>query len=163
MSLMDIHRVIQVAMGWLDCHLWNFEMDGHKYGMHLPDDPDWNERLENAKNVTLATLLHAGKKRFQYVYDMGDSWEHTIVVERVTAPLPKVNYPQFLGGERRCPPEDCGGPLGYYEFLRNISSKQRKTREGALKWYGGPYDPDDINERKIIAELSRIGGVGTKS
>ncbi len=155
-SLMGVHHVIQATMGWLDCHLWDFEVNGRKYGMRLPDDPDWNERVENADTISLGTLLHAGERQMQYVYDMGDFWDHSIIFERVTAPLPEVSYPQFLGGERRCPPEDCGGPFGYGEFLRKISSKNRKTREGALDWYGGPYDPDDISERNVIAGLGRF-------
>jgi Plasmid pRiA4b ORF-3-like protein len=155
-NLAGVHRIIQAAMGWLDCHLWNFEVSGRKYGMHLPDDPEWNERIENAGTITLQALLRAGERHMQYVYDMGDFWEHSIIFEKVTVPVAETSYPQFLGGERRCPPEDCGGPFGYGEFLRKISSKQRKTREGALDWYGGPYDPDDIGERKVITDLGRI-------
>ena len=156
MSLVDVHRVIQVAMGWLDYHLWDFEVNQRKYGMRLPNDPDWNERVENAETVSLAMLLRAAVRRVQYGNDMGDFWEHAVIVERVTASLPNTTYPQFLGGERRCPPEDCGGPAGYYEFLRNISSKRRKTGESLLRWYGGPYDPDDIAEQKVSSALRRI-------
>ena len=65
-------------------------------------------------------------------------------------------YLQFLGGERRCPPEDCGGFPGYFEFLDNIASKQIKKRKAALDWYGRPYDPDDIDEKQIVAALKRI-------
>jgi len=93
---------------------------------------------------------------------MGDLWEHSIIVERVMTSLPGARYPQFLGGERRCPPEDCGGVPGYYEFLENVTSKRKDKRAHALAWYGGPYDPEDINERKVIVALSRIGGVGTE-
>ncbi|MCX7310232.1 MAG: hypothetical protein NTV56_00530 [Alphaproteobacteria bacterium] len=64
------------------------------------------------------------------------------------------------GGERRCPPEDCGGFTGYYEFLDNIASKQSKKRKAALDWYGGPYDPDEIDENKIVAGLKRIADDG---
>jgi hypothetical protein len=42
-----------------------------------------------------------------YVYDMGDNWQHRIIVEKIKAAEPGALYPQFLGGERRCPPEDC--------------------------------------------------------
>ena len=162
MSLTGLHSIIQAAMGWLDRHLWNFEAGGRKFGMHLPDDPDWNGRLENANAIILATLLHSGERQMQYVYDMGDFWEHSIIFEKVTGPSPEVIYPQFLGGERRCPPEDCGGPFGYGEFLHKISSRQRRIREGALEWYGGPYDPDDIGERRIIAHLGRIANGRSK-
>ncbi len=156
MSLMDLHRVIQAAMGWLDCHLWELEANGRRYAMRLRSEPDWNERYEDAEAAALETVLHGGVRQMEYVYDMGDYWEHSIIVERVTAPLSEVTYPQFLGGERRCPPEDCGGVPGYYEFLRKISSRQIKTREGALSWYGGPYDPDDIGEQKVITALRGI-------
>ena len=144
-------------MGSLNSHLWDFESNGRKYGPLLPSEPDWNERVANAETVTLRTLLHAGERRMQYVYDMGDSWEHSIIVERLTAPLPEVRYPQFLGGERRCPPEDCGGVPGYYEFLKNVTSERKDKRSHALVWYGGPYDADDFEEQKITTALSQLG------
>jgi pRiA4b ORF-3-like protein len=77
-------------------------------------------------------------------------------VEKLDAAEPGARYPRFLGGERRCPPEDCGGFPGYYEFLENIASKQSKTRKAALDWYGRPYDPDEIDEQQIISTLSRV-------
>ena len=60
--------------------------------------------------------------------------------------------------ERRCPPEDCGGPPGYFEFLKNVLSKQKRLRDYALVWYGRPYDPDDIDEAKIVSALGKIAG-----
>jgi hypothetical protein len=156
MSLMDVHRIIQTVMGWLDSHLWEFEAAGRRYAMRLPSEPDWNERYEDAEAATLRALVDAGARRMNYVYDMGDNWEHAVIIERVTAPLPNVTYPQFLGGERRCPPEDCGGVPGYYEFLENIGSEDRAERKSALDWYGGPYDPDDIGEQKVTGALRRI-------
>ena len=156
MSLMDLHRVIQELMGWLDSHLWDFEAAGRRYAMRLPSEPDWNERYEDAEAATLRALADTGVRRMNYVYDMGDYWEHAVIIERVTAPLPNVTYPQFLGGERRCPPEDSGGAPGYYGFLENIGSEDRSERESALDWYGGPYDPNDIGEQEVISALRRI-------
>jgi hypothetical protein len=124
--------------------------------MRLSSEPDWNERYKDAARATLDALLNGGLPRLTYVYDMGDFWEHSIIVEKLAAPLPGVTYPQFLGGERRCPPEDCGGPPGYHDFLKNIASKRGATRKSALDWYGGPYDPDDISEANIVGALDRI-------
>src|SRR3954471_22099123 len=31
----------------------------------------------------------------------------------------------FLGGERRCPPENCGSVPGYYDFLDTISGPDK--------------------------------------
>ena len=142
-------------MGWLDYHLWEFEANGQKHGMLLPDDPDRNGRIKDAAKTKLSALLTTGVKEIGYVYDMGDDWQHRIIVEELKA-ADSVLYPQFLGGERRCPPEDCGGIPGYYEFLNDVANAQSIKREAALGWYGGPYDPDDIGEQPINTTLSRI-------
>jgi Plasmid pRiA4b ORF-3-like protein len=156
-SLTELHRVVQAVMGWLNGHLWQFEV-GHKiYGMRIPNDPDWNERVEDANVTKLFSFLGSRVREFRYVYDMGDYWEHRVIVERLTAPLSEVSYPQFLGGERRCPPEDCGGIPGYYEFLKNVTSKRKDQRAHTIAWYGGPYDADDIGEQTVVAALRRIG------
>ena len=39
LNLKALHNVIQAAMGWLDCHLWEFTADELKYSMLIPDDP----------------------------------------------------------------------------------------------------------------------------
>jgi hypothetical protein len=39
LSLAGLHAVVQVAMGWTDSHLHEFDVDGARYG--LPD-PDWD-------------------------------------------------------------------------------------------------------------------------
>jgi hypothetical protein len=44
-----------------------------------------------------------GVRQIGYVYDMGDNWQHRIIVEKLKAAEPGALYPQFLGGERRCP------------------------------------------------------------
>ena len=163
MNLKALHRVIQAAMGWLDYHLWEFTADGGKYGMLLPDDPDWNERIEDAAKAKLSALLTTGVREISYVYDMGDTWQHRIIVEKLNTAEPGALYPQFLGGGRRCPPENCGGLPGYYEFLDDIASKDSKKRGAALKWYGRPYDPNDIGEQKVIAALKRLANAKRRS
>jgi len=92
----------------------------------------------------------------QYTYDMGDDWRHRIIVEKVIPADSGVQYPQFLGGERRCPPEDCGGPPGYYEFLDKMAKTRSKDWNAALAWYGGPYEVENIDEQRIIARLRAI-------
>ena len=93
---------------------------------------------------------------FDYVYDFGDNWEHRIFVEGIQPTEPDTKYPRFLGGERRCPPEDCGGPPGYFDFIENIARKNSKKAKEALEWYGGPYDPDNIDEQQINVTLGRL-------
>ena len=42
MNLKAVHGVIQAVMGWLDCHLWQFEAKRRKYSLLISNDPDWN-------------------------------------------------------------------------------------------------------------------------
>jgi hypothetical protein len=156
MNLKAVHGVIQAAMGWLDYHLWEFEANERKYSLLIPNDPDWNERITNAATTKLSSLVADGLTDFTYVYDMGDNWRHRIIVDKLMPAELGTLYPQFLGGERRCPPEDCGGFPGYYDFLDNITSKQSKKRKAALDWYGRAYDPDDIDKHQIVTALKRI-------
>ena len=162
LNLESLHRVIQATMGWLDCHLWEFAADEQKYSILLPNDRDWNERIRDAAKIKLSALLSTGVRKIGYVYDMGDNWEHHVIVEKIEAAEAGALYPVFLGGERRCPPEDCGGIPGYYEFLKNIASKNGTKRKAAFEWYGGPYYLDEIDEEKIVAALERIAKTGRR-
>jgi hypothetical protein len=152
MYLKALHTVIQAATGWLDCHLWEFVIDERKYGILDPDRP----HVKNAATTQLVAILAPAITEFGYVYDFGDNWEHRIVVEEVGAAVAGAKYPRFLGGERRCPPEDCGGPPGYFDFIENIARKQSKNAKEALDWYGGPYNPNDIDVEQINITLGRI-------
>ena len=162
MTLNAVHDVIQTIMGWLDCHLWELVANGRRYGMLVPNDADWNERIKDVAETKLSALLTSGVREISYVYDMGDNWQHRIIVENLKAAEPGVLYPEFLGGERRCPPEDCGGTPGYYEFLKNIASKQDKKRNAALEWYGAPYYPEEFDAQEIVAALNRIANTGRR-
>ena len=50
-NLMALHMVIQSTMGWLDYHLWEFTANERKYGILIPDDPDWNRRINNPADL----------------------------------------------------------------------------------------------------------------
>ena len=152
MNPMALHKVIQAAMGWLDYHLWEFVVEERKYSIPDPDRP----HVKNGATTQLATILASGMTEFDYVYDFGDNWEHRIIVEQTGKAETGARYSRFLGGERRCPPEDCGGPPGYFDFIENIARKHGKKAKEALDWYGGPYDPDNIDEQQINVTLGRI-------
>jgi hypothetical protein len=94
MNLKAVHGVIQAVMGWLDHHLWEFTANERKYSVLVPNDANWNERIKNVAGTTLSTLLTAGVREIGYVYDMGDNWQHRIIVEklnlRIAAAFPAI-------------------------------------------------------------------------
>jgi hypothetical protein len=155
-SLKTMHEMIQAAMGWLNYHLWEFTINDLRYRIPDPDWSTYSPPVKDGVTTSLASVLSDGLTDFGYLYDFGDNWEHRIVVESTKSPVGSASSPLFLGGERRCPPEGCGGPPGYFDFMENIANKRTKRAKDALDWYGGPYDGDDIDEKKINAAFRRI-------
>jgi hypothetical protein len=136
--LNDLHDVIQDAMGWFDCHLHHFEQNSIYYapihspdGMPLDDFGDHNEA-----KFKLSQLLTTPKQNLEYLYDMGDSWAHSITLEKVLEPDPAKKYPLCSKGRGACPPEDCGGIWGYYELLETLNDPNHSEHNDMLKWHG---------------------------
>ena len=51
--------------------------------------------------------------RFDYEYDFGDRWKHSVLFEGCVRARKGTRHPTCLEGERACPPEDVGGVRGY--------------------------------------------------
>ncbi len=148
-TLMALHDIIQVVMGWQDAHLFEFNVGEKVYGNPFPDDSFEERRVYKAKSIRLKTLLERGFDHFVYIYDFGDYWCHDIIVEDVRDGKADIDYPVFVGGARRCPPEDVGSSMGYEEFLEAVTNPRHEDHDQMLTWYGRPYDPNDINERRV--------------
>lgn len=88
-------------------------------------------------------------ERFVYTYDFGDDWRHEIVIERVADGEPNIDYPAFVDGKRRGPPEDVGGSHGFMEFLEAVRDPMHHEHRDMIRWYGKPFDPFNIDERRI--------------
>jgi len=160
-SLKMLHDVVQGAMGWLDCHLWEFEVDDRRYGV---PDPDWDDdRVFAAKNTKLEALLDRGVRRFLYTYDMGDSWEHLLTVEAIEPGQGGTRYPRYVAGERRAPPEDCGGAPGFEAFLEAVADPGHPEHRDVTEWhrdcYGKTFDPDVVDE---FEAKRRIGAIAKR-
>ena len=56
-TLKVLHDIIQAAMGWFDCHVWEFAIDKRRYG--LPMDEDWG--IEPRTNAPPSLFLTAGR------------------------------------------------------------------------------------------------------
>src|SRR3954451_3319534 len=97
---------------------------------------------EDERTVRLSQVVGGGIKTFTYTYDFGDNWEHTIQVEKTPAAEPGVRYPRCLAGKRACPPEDCGGPWGYGDFLEAVRNPEHEQPEDMKEWVGGEFDPE---------------------
>jgi hypothetical protein len=123
-----LHAVIQVVMGWTNSHLHQFVVGKRLYSAPSFDLDEFEDSPRVLKEDTTAIMevVPRAKRTFAYEYDLGDSWDHRITVEKILDPDPTAaGVAQCLDGERACPPEDCGGVWGYADLLEIIGLTTR--------------------------------------
>lgn len=154
-SLKTLHLAIQAAMLFENYHLFQFDVGDTRYG--IPFDDDWSDTpTRDAGNIRLGKLVERGIAAFIYTYDFGDNWRHTVIVEAVTPADPNKEYPCFIDGERRAPPEDVGGLMGFEDFVEAMTEADHPEREAVLGWYGGVFDPADISPEEIGVRIGKL-------
>lgn len=172
-TLAQLHDALQIAFGWHNGHLHEFEVDGERFSrppVGMPVDSFWDDGEANDSNdVRLSDLELAPKRKFKYVYDFGDNWEMTLAVEKaLTAPEAEAAiarepgaaavWKRFTAATRtpavacvagaRCgPPEDCGGVWGYAELCAIMADPNHPEHDERREWMTGL----DSDER--LAEL----------
>lgn len=153
-TLGALHEVIQAVMGWGDCHLHEFVLDGRRFG---PDYGDFYDReVHDEHDVALGDVVGPGST-FEYVYDFGDHWDHRIRVEDIYEPASPMSRPRCTGGRRACPPEDSGGMPGYAHALEVLSTVAGAELPEMLTAYEG-FDPKAFDRAEADAVLGRIFG-----
>jgi hypothetical protein len=155
-TLLKLHDILQIVMGWGDYHLHMFKIEGFIYG-HPADDEYGDLGTINEAYYRLSQVLHFEGQRFNYLYDFGDSWNHTLRVEKILPPGEGVRYPVCLKGKRACPPEDVGGVWGYENFLEAIRDPNHEEHEENLTWVGGEFDPEAFNLEEVNSRLRSMG------
>ena len=93
---------------------------------------------------------------YVYVYDFGDDCRHDIFIESVHDGEAGVDYPAFVDGERRCPPEDVGGVPGFMQCLEAVLDPLHVEHNEVVTWYGKPFDPVDLDERWVRLRLATL-------
>ena len=153
MTLARLHDLIQRTMGWTNSHLYQFEIHGQQF----TDLETWEPFEENDEEpgdpeITRLRDLHLKPDVvFTYLYDFGDYWMHDVVVEDIL-PVPEgQRIPQCVAGARACPPEDCGGPGGYFQLLEALYDPAHSEHESYLEWLGGSFDPEAFSLRRANA------------
>jgi hypothetical protein len=150
-SFWDLHVAIQDAMGWFDCHLHEFSVVDPRSAtltrLSLPEpgssDPD------SVRAHFLWHYLSGFPAPIAYLYDFGDEWLHTVVVEGFDE-SEGVALPLCLEGAGACPPEDCGGPARYREILTVLADPSHRDYAEIAEWTGGPIDPHDWRVDDVV-------------
>ena len=165
-TLASLHRYLQWVMGWTDTHAHEFQVGA---SVVAPDwwihesrlDADAN-RYRDERRVSVAAVVSelGARGEFEYRYDMGDGWEHRIVIE--PPPSSWVNreqpLPVCIAGENACPPDDVGGPHGYTLFLDILGDPTHEQHEDMVRWIGGVFDPKGFDLNRINREFKGSKG-----
>ncbi len=160
LRLTEVHDVIQSAMGWSDMHLHHFQMgpdakDFRVVPFLTPFDLEEGETDGTLEaDVRLDQVIAKPGHRLFYEYDFGDSWHHTIKLEKVEPWVDGDPVAVCVTGRRACPPEDVGGLPGYEEVLAALDGRiepgQEEWMAEKLAWLPVGFDPsafdaDDVN------------------
>ncbi|MBM9521023.1 plasmid pRiA4b ORF-3 family protein [Desulforhopalus vacuolatus] len=151
-GLDQLHSILQVAMGWDNYHLHQYKIGKSYFG--IPDH-DFDMDIRDERLVYLRDIISTPKDNFVYEYDFGDGWEHKVILEKIF-PLDFSNTPVVIKGKKACPPEDCGGIWGYYDFLEAIKNPKHEEHESMIEWVGGAFDPDEFDMNMINKELDNL-------
>ncbi len=150
----ELHKTIQVVMGWHDYHLYCFTF-GRGWDELRIEEPDEyggftieGENLDSRK-TRVDAVFTSEKEKCLYEYDFGDGWEHELLLEKILEPEGGVEYPVCIKGRRACPPEDCGGVYGYYELIEIINNPRHPEYEGTMEWLGGDFDPEEFDLEEV--------------
>jgi Plasmid pRiA4b ORF-3-like protein len=158
----DLHEMIQVVMGWQNCHLHQFIFRSGKRMIFVrPEDedhePDFGGRTTlDSLEHTLADIATRRKMKIIYEYDFGDSWEHEILVEDILPASPDSPAPRCLDGAGACPPEDCGGVCGYQSLLEALADPSHPEHEEYKEWVEEDFDPGQFDVDEVNQWLARV-------
>lgn len=148
----DLHVAIQDAMGWDDYHLHEFEVTspstGSTVNIGTPHE-EYGEKVLREDKQKIKDYFTANNRSAEYMYDFGDSWVHTVRLEKIL-PREGGRYPCCTGGERACPPEDCGGVWGYEELLEVLKNPDHAEYEEMVDWVGEDFDSEYFDEKEVL-------------
>jgi len=169
----QLHRVINQAMGWYDCHMHIFRClnpnskkkmvmnDIGSNSFHFSNDIlDENEtKISDIFKLDQCEIPNLRKEAFaigEYEYDMGDSWMHHIELESILDAKPNQKYPLCIDGKNACPPEDSGSTYGFANLKKIISNPKHPEYKEMTHWLkservgAGPYDPKYFDIKNVI-------------
>jgi hypothetical protein len=175
-TLRQLHKVIQAAMGWHDAHLYGFAVPGTgRAGRYwgapngqrfepaearVDDLPGFDEPTRSDARQPLNGLLRQPGDKLLYLYDYGDDWEHTITLAQT---LPNSQpLPCLTGAAGGCPPEDCGGLPGFEQLCDDWNDPDFEDAAELRAWLaqmgvtGEPGSLDEAGYQTLVQAVARL-------
>ena len=97
-TLLALHHIIRVTVGWTDSHLFEFVVGDRVYSEPLPDDEFSERKVYNAAGIRLRTLIDRRVERLLYVYDNR---------QQLRTPSASADSPALAGPRSRLSPREA--------------------------------------------------------
>lgn len=154
-TLERLHTLVQIAMGWEDDHLHQWESNGQRFG-----ESSAHLGIADERQVRLLALAGPGQS-VDYLYDFGDGWAHRVTVDEVLLPDVAGDAPR----ERppRLPARGHRGAPGYAELLAALTNPTGGSdwEEELADMHAG-YDPDRFDSEAATSTMRALWGRWTE-
>lgn len=141
-------------MGWMGGHLYAVTTEERHYISGMPDDcfeeliPRGDFEIvqkqgTDGQQIEIDSIFDRSR-RLSYIYDLGDEWIHTVLIEKTRDDY-DYQYPRILEGDGSCPPDDCGGPLSYMELVEKPDEIDEELRDMFFEELD-EFDVKEVNE-----------------
>ena len=137
----QLHRVLQKTFEWKDYHYHQFILEKDAKGIPTTivqplfmQDEIFEVQAIDSEKITVREVFE--KRNFiEYEYDFGDSWMHTIKLNRFIKNCndPYARCIELVGD---APMEDCGGASGFEEIVQILADPDNSEYDDIVGWLG---------------------------
>lgn len=161
----EFHHTIQISFGWDNEHLHkfsdkpyggNFEISSRCYDDDMLSNVDSNmyRKSLDEQETKLCDVFGTDRQKLLYVYDFGDDWVHEIVLEDILTVI--YPHPVCTAGKGCCPPENCGGPMGYEMLKETLETKPNSAEARRIRAELGLEKGERIEDYKLDIDVINI-------
>ncbi len=116
--------------------------------------------INNAHEVKLSRFGLREREKFSYEYDFFSNWKHQIRVEAILPDDNEQNYPLCTAGQGACPPENCGGAVGFMRLRQQHSRFELALRVAEIILDGGIEEV--ANHKEELTKLNYWATINDK-
>ena len=142
----ELDDIIEKLFGWTHDHMFKFSFPGDCYfvGTPIACEEDTVDRVIDR--------YISENDSFSYTYDFGDSWEHTIKVEKILER--EERFPVVLKSKGPNMIEDCGGIWGFYDYIDEAEPfDMDRVNQSLSTWIYPVNSHNDLEDKEDFSEM----------
>lgn len=119
--------------------------------------PPFAPGTKDDRKTRIREVINQVGQSLTYHFGFAEDWRHEILLEKISFERLRVR-PICLDGRRRCPPTDCGGPLGFKELLgRHDEVRSSKPWNKMIESRVELFRPTEFDRSAVNAALRGLG------